>query len=183
MLSQEMLLLLALVGLATLLLPLPRWQSLLLRLSSLGLRLIGFGIVVAAAVLCFVVGQSPAELAESINSPGTLTGKQPTDWLILAALLIAILMPLAAFLDFSRRLLRSSRQTEELLASLRRTSSLMREALDRDAGPGAVLTPQRSAELRDALAGCSDTVAKTREPATPREKKSLVRKPLAQLID
>lgn len=174
-------LIVAFIALAMLLIPLPRWQALLLWMSGFALRITGFAMVVAAAVFGLVIRKSPVDFAQSLGSGSEMiTGTQPADWLVVAALLVALLMPVAAFLDFSRRLLRTSRQTDELLKSLSRTSSLMREALDRDAGPGAVLSPQRCAELRDALSGCSEAIGKRREVAPMQ--KSFVRNTLAELV-
>jgi len=179
--SQDTALLIAFVALAALLLPIPRWQSFLLSLSGLLLRVTGFAIVIAAAVFCVVIRKSPADFAQSLGSgAATMIGTQPADWLLVVALLVAVLMPVAAFLDFSRRLWRASQRTDELSTNLRRTSTLMAEALDRDAGPGAVLTPERSAELRDALSACSGTASKARR--MPTETRSFVRKTLAQLV-
>lgn len=165
-----------LLVLATVFLPIPRWQSLLLWLLSQGLRLAGLAVVALGGLVYFGWLRLPPELA------GRLGILEPWQLLSATGLVVVVLLMLVAFLDFTRRLLRTSRDTQALLRDQRTAAALLAQLLDRSGIPGASLTAERRAELEAALAqsaGQSPSGGALGQPLRPR---NVVRKTLAQLL-
>ena len=165
-------LLFAVLGLT--LLPHAGWQSLLVRLLSITLRLFGLATVGVGAALYFDWLTLPEELFELLNEP------QPNDYLLLTTTIVLILLPILALLSFTRRLFRTARRVESLVATGETVTAVAEATLALSDDPGAPGAPQRRDALAAALHHPPRTPNRPGDPASTQP--TVIRKTLAQLI-
>lgn len=129
-------------GLMLLLLPVKRWQVLLLKTISHFVRLMAIAVVIAGFGLYLY---TPPVLVERVGE------FEPSLWLPVTGLVVFAAIPLVAFMDFTRRLYHIGDQVQHLEKSANDVGGLVTNWLDDSAGNTATLTPERKAELRTAF--------------------------------
>ncbi len=128
-----------------LLLPIRRWQGLLMWLSAPAIRIAGIAAMVVGALLVFAPERLPEELRTRFEDMPSMTV------FVLSTLFAVGCGLVAAFLDFGRQMHLASVRMHRLQSELQNAGALIEHSLNPHASPGVSLSEPRREELQSIL--------------------------------